>query len=169
MSSGFTATGLNYPLLAIPAYYIFSVTPHIYAVQMLKSAGYKIDNANPRASLAPANVKGKVPDAVFSAYQRTESAQTNNLEQLPLFAAAVLASILAERVSPSIRIGGAAGDLDPTGLATFVGAWFAVRAAYNVAYVRIAEHTKSFVRSGLWAVGTGLAIYQFYKAARVLG
>ncbi|KAK7187530.1 hypothetical protein DPSP01_003790 [Paraphaeosphaeria sporulosa] len=168
MSSGFTATGLNYPLLAIPAYYVFSVVPHAYAMSILKSAGYKVNNSNPKASLSPANVQGKVPDAVFSAYQRAENAQNNNLEQLPLFAAAVLASILAERLSPSIKIGGT-GSLDPTGLATFIGAWFAVRAAYNVAYIQIADHSKSFIRSVLWMTGSGLAIYQFYKAAQVLG
>ncbi|KAF2451624.1 hypothetical protein P171DRAFT_450455 [Karstenula rhodostoma CBS 690.94] len=168
MSSGFTSTGLNYPLLAIPAYYIFSLAPHIYAMNILKSAGYKFNNSNPKASISPANVQGKVPDAVFTAYQRAENAQNNNFEQLPLFAAAVLASILAERVSPSIKIGGS-GSLDPTDLATFVGAWFAVRTAYNVAYVSIADHSKSFIRSGLWAVGSGLAFYQIFKAARVLG
>lgn len=168
MASGFTSTGLNLPLLAIPAYYIFSLTPHIYAMNILKSAGYKVNNANPKASLSPANVKGKVSEATFSVYQRAENAQNNNLEQLPLFAAAVLASILAERLSPSIKIGGT-GSLDPTGLATFIGAWFTVRTAYNAAYISITDHSKSFIRSGLWATGSALAIYQIFKAAQVLG
>ncbi|KAJ4351755.1 uncharacterized protein N0V89_007098 [Didymosphaeria variabile] len=169
MASGFNSTGLNYPLLAIPAYYVFSVTPHIYAMNLLKSAGYKVNNTNPKASLSPANVQGKVPDAVFGKYQRAENAQNNNLEQLPLFAAAVLASILAERVAgPSVKIGGTS-ELDPTGLTMFVGAWFAIRAAYNVAYISIDEHSKSFARSGLWATGSGLAIYQIFKAAQILG
>jgi hypothetical protein len=57
-------SSLNYPLLAIPAYYIFSVFPHIYAGSILSANGYKVDNANPKASLSPAAVKGKVPDAV---------------------------------------------------------------------------------------------------------
>jgi uncharacterized MAPEG superfamily protein len=169
MSSGFSSTGLNYPLLAIPAYYIFSVTPHAYAVAILKSSGYKVDNTNPKASLAPANVKGKVPDAVFTRYQRAENAQNNNLEQLPLFAVAVLASIVAERVAgPSVKIGGT-GDLDPTGLSTFVGAWFAVRIAYNAAYILVEDRAKSFGRSALWGTGSALAIYQIYKAAVILG
>lgn len=169
MASGFSSTGLNYPLLAIPAYYIFSVAPHAYSMGLLKSAGYKVNNSNPKASLSPANVKGKVPDAVFGKYQRAENAQNNNLESLPLFAAAVLASIVAERVAgPSVKIGGTS-DLDPTGLTTFVGAWFAIRTAYNVAYISIEDHSTSFVRSILYGTGVGLAVYQFYKAARVLG
>jgi hypothetical protein len=55
---------LNYPLLAIPAYYIFSVIPHAYASSLLSASGYKVNNANPKASLSPDAVKGKVPDAV---------------------------------------------------------------------------------------------------------
>lgn len=80
----------------------------------------------------------------------------------------MLASLLAERVTGGIKIGGT-GDLDPTGLRTYVGLWFAVRAAYNVAYVGIADRKTSFVRSGLWAAGTVLSIWQVVKAARVLG
>ncbi|KAL1591409.1 hypothetical protein SLS60_012022 [Paraconiothyrium brasiliense] len=169
MASGFNSTGLNYPLLAIPAYYLFSTVPHVYAMNLLKSAGYKINNSNPKASLSPSNLKGKVPDAVFTKYQRAENAQNNNFEQLPLFVAAVLASILAERVAgPSVKIGGT-GDLDPTGLTTFVGAWFAIRTAYNVAYISIDDHSKSFARSALWVTGSGLAFYQIFKAAQILG
>lgn len=55
---------LNYPLLAIPAYYVFSIIPHIYAGSILSAHGYKVNNANPKASLSPSAVKGKVPDAV---------------------------------------------------------------------------------------------------------
>jgi uncharacterized MAPEG superfamily protein len=169
MASGFSSTGLNYPLLAIPAYYIFSITPHAYAAAILNQSGYKVDNTNPKASLSPSAVKGKVPEAVFGRYQRAENAQNNNIEQLPLFAVAVLASIVAERVAgPSIKIGGT-GDLDPTGLTTFVGTFFAVRVAYTAAYVLIEDQAKSFGRSALWAVGSGLSMYQIYKAAQLLG
>jgi hypothetical protein len=56
---------LNYPLLAIPAYYVFSIVPHVYASSILTSAGYKPNNANPKASLSPSTVKGKVPDDVY--------------------------------------------------------------------------------------------------------
>ena len=76
--------------------------------------------------------------------------------------------MLAERVTGGMKIGGTS-TLDPTGLTTYIGAWFAVRAAYNVAYVSIADHKTSFVRSGLWAVGTVLSVWQVVKAARILG
>lgn len=117
---------LNYPLLSIPAYYIFSLVPHIYAGSILSSNGYQVNNANPKASLSPDAVKGKVPDAVFQKYQRAENAQSNNLEQLPLYAAAVLASIIAERVTAKGLGNSAVGD-DVTGLTTFIGAFMAVR------------------------------------------
>jgi uncharacterized MAPEG superfamily protein len=178
-------SSLNYPLLAIPAYYVFSILPHAYASGVLSSAGYKVNNANPKASLSPSAVKGKVPDAVsvnplsnpyihpnpsprFQKYQRAENAQSNNTEQMPLFAAAVLASVIAERATVT-GLGREVANGDATGVKTFVGAWFAVRAMYNVAYVQIADHEKSFIRSLLWAVGSGLAFYQIYKAAALLG
>jgi uncharacterized MAPEG superfamily protein len=87
---------------------------------------------------------------------------------MPIFAAAVLASIIAER-STVTGLGREVVSGDATGLTTFIGAWFAIRAMYNVAYVQIADHDKSFIRSGLWAIGSGLAMYQIYKAAALLG
>lgn len=104
----------------------------------------------------------------FKKYQRAENAQNNNIEQFPIFAAAILASIVAER-STVTGLGRQVANGDATGLSTFVGAWFAVRAAYNIAYVQIDDHSKSFIRSCLWATGTGLAVYQIYKAAALLG
>lgn len=59
-----SASSLNYPLLAIPAYYVFSVVPHMYAASILAGAGYKVNNANPKSSGSSEAVKGKVPDAV---------------------------------------------------------------------------------------------------------
>lgn len=59
------SNSLNYPLLAIPAYYVFSLIPHGYAGSLLSSNGYKVNNANPKASLSPDAVKGKVPDAMY--------------------------------------------------------------------------------------------------------
>lgn len=93
---------------------------------MLSANGYQINNANPKASLAPNAVKGKVPDAVFQKYQRAQNAQNNNLEQLPLYATAVLASIIAERATGK-GLGNAVVGNDVTGLTTFVGAFMAVR------------------------------------------
>ncbi|CAN9080373.1 unnamed protein product [Alternaria alternata] len=163
-----SSNSLNYPLLAIPAYYVFSLVPHMYAGSILSANGYKVNNANPKASLSPDAVKGKVPDAVFQKYQRAENAQSNNIEQLPLFAVAVIASIIAERTTAT-GIGREVVSGDATGLTTFVSAFFAIRAAYAVSYVQIADHSKSFIRSSFWAIGFGLSAYQIYKAAAILG
>ncbi|KAF2661109.1 hypothetical protein K491DRAFT_711023 [Lophiostoma macrostomum CBS 122681] len=159
---------LNYPLLAIPAFYLFSMVPHMYATSLLVSSGYKPNNSNPKASLSPSALQGKVPDAVLKKFQRAESSHSNNIENLPLFAAAVLASIIAERSTAKGLANVAASD-DVTGLTTFVAAWFAVRAAYTAAYITIDDHSLSFIRSTLWAIGSGLAGYQIYKAAQILG
>jgi uncharacterized MAPEG superfamily protein len=87
---------------------------------------------------------------------------------MPIFAVAILASLFAER-STLTGLGREVASGNATGLTTFVAAWFAVRTAYVLAYVNIAEHSKSFIRSLLWATGTGLAFYQIYKAAALLG
>ncbi|KAH6648278.1 membrane-associated, eicosanoid/glutathione metabolism protein [Truncatella angustata] len=163
-----SSNSLNYPLLAIPAYYVFSLVPHVYTGVLLRSNGYRVNNANPKASLSPSAVQGKVPDAVFQKYQRAENAHSNNMEQLPLFASAVLASIIAERATLK-GFGESVRGEDPTGVLAFIGTWFIVRALYNVAYIQIADRSKSFLRSALWAVGSGLAGYQIYKAAQILG
>jgi len=162
------STSLNYPLLAVPAYYVFSLLPHVYSNILLQSSGYKVNNANPKASITPSAVQGKVPDAVFQKYQRAENAQANNLEQMPLFAVAILASIIAERSSFK-GAGSTITGHDPTGLRTFLPAFFAVRTAYTLAYIHISDHAKGFIRSALWMIGVGLSCTQVYKAAQILG
>ena len=104
----------------------------------------------------------------FRKYQRAENAQANNLEQLPLFAVAILASIVAEKLSVA-GLGKNTVHKDATGLTTFIGIWFLVRALYGIAYVQITDHSTSFVRSGIYSVGGGLAFWQIYKAAVMLG
>jgi len=163
-----SSSELKYSLLSIPAYYVFSIIPHAYTNSLLSANGYKPNNANPKASLSPSAVQGKVPDAVFQKYQRAENAQSNNMEQLPLYVAAILASIIAER-STAGGLGITAIGQETTGLTTFIASWFAVRTLYNIAYVQISDHTTSFFRSTMWAVGSGLAGYQIYKAAQILG
>jgi uncharacterized MAPEG superfamily protein len=90
------------------------------------------------------------------------------MEQMPLFAVAVLSSIIAERATAT-GLGRVVANGDATGLTTFIGAWFAIRAMYNVAYISISSHEMSPIRSALWALGSGLTIYQIYKAAALLG
>lgn len=98
----------------------------MYASSILASAGYKVNNANPKASLSADAVKGRVPDEVIQKYERTENAQSNNIEQLTLHAAAVLASIIADRLT--VRgMGNAAVNDDVTGLTIFITAFMAVR------------------------------------------
>jgi hypothetical protein len=93
---------------------------------------------------------------------------SNNQEQMPIFIAAILASIIAERTTAAGGLNRIA-DVDATGISTFIASWFAIRTVYNVAYISISDYSLSFIRSGAWASGFGLAAYQIYKAAQVLG
>ena len=81
----------------------------------------------------------------------------------------MLASVFAQKISGARDIGVKHDLEDPTGLKVFIPAWFAVRALYNVAYISIEDDSTSFVRSALWMLGSGLAGYQIYKAAVLLG
>lgn len=155
---------LFHPILAIPAYQIFCFLPHAYASRVLASHGYKIDTSNPRTTMAASAVQGKVPDAALQKSQRAKAAEANCFEHMPIFAAAVLASIVANRLSAQE----AEGD-DIVGLTKFIAWWFALRSAFVVAYVSISNPKISLVRSALWAAGLVLLCAQFYSVAKVLG
>jgi len=87
---------------------------------------------------------------------------------MPLFAAAIIASVIAERTTAT-GLAREAINRDATGLTTFISAWFVVRSLYVGSYIAIDDHAKSFIRSSFWAIGTVLAFYQIYTAAALLG
>ncbi|KAI5361387.1 Putative membrane-associated, eicosanoid/glutathione metabolism (MAPEG) protein [Septoria linicola] len=161
-----SSSSINYPLLSIPAYYLFSIVPHIYAQSLLATSGYKINAADPKSSIAPERLKGKVPEAVLGKVQRAEAAQNNNYEQQALFAVAVLSSVFAQKLTAAGLVG---GDEDVTGLKTFIAAFFAARSAYVISYIQIASPSKAPIRSAFYTVGAVLSFYQIYKAATLLG
>lgn len=163
------SSALNYPLLSIPAYYVLSLAPHVFANSYIISHGFKPDNSNPHSASQGQKLSEKLPPNVVAKYERAESCHRNSIENLPLYTAAVFAGLLAERTTATGLIKGPDQGQQVTGLMGFVAAWFAVRSLYTVAYLQIESREKSFIRSGLWAVGTGLCIHQIYRAACVIG
>ena len=114
--------------------------------------------------MATSAVQGKVPDAALKKSQRAKAAEANCLEHMPIFAAAVLASTIANRFSAQQG----SGD-DVVGLTNFIASWFALRSAFVVAYISISNPKTSFIRSALWFGGLVLLCAQFYSVAKVLG
>ncbi len=82
----------NYSLYAIPAAWVLSIAPHFYAVSLANKVS-KFDNTNPRH--AAVDLAAKMSKEQLATFERAEAAQQNGFENLPFFAAAVLAGNLA--------------------------------------------------------------------------
>ncbi|KAI4764123.1 hypothetical protein E4T45_14499, partial [Aureobasidium sp. EXF-8846] len=88
----------DYSLLAIPAFTILAIVPHAYALSTVKKHT-QWSNANGRGEGNIQHVKKTLPPAVFSTYERAEAAHKNSMETLPLFIAATLSGVFAEKLT----------------------------------------------------------------------
>lgn len=173
----------SYALLSIPAYYILCIAPHAYAVSLASNSPSNTktpssaskpepawNNANPRSALTAQGLQKRLSPATFSRFERAEAAHKNNIENLPLFVAAVLASVLAEKVGSVGGVGGVAGVLGgkDVGTMTFVTGWFAARVLYTLLYINTATVEKSHARSMIFVAGTFWAFWQIWTAASAL-
>jgi uncharacterized MAPEG superfamily protein len=148
----------NLTILAIPAYYAFAVIPHMYAIHVAtKNRPLEWDNRAPRSSEHKAAIKESIGEEAYGRYERAEGAHANALEQLPLFATAVI-------------VGNAAGlpRKGWFGLDMFVGTWFAIRALHTVSYIAATTKQAAWAKTGVWAASMGMTFTVFTKAARVL-
>ncbi|MCJ1379354.1 hypothetical protein MMC17_002455 [Xylographa soralifera] len=145
----------NFSIYAIPAFWLLALLPHNYAIYTIKSANNgKWDNSNPRSSNWDKNIQSTVPAECFRRYERATAAHKNGMENLALFATAIV-------------LGNMAG-LEAATLNTMAGAVLALRAVYNVVYVTVGDTRKSFARTGVWAASVGCCFYLIIKAGNVL-
>jgi hypothetical protein len=71
----------NLSILAIPAYYILSLLPHGYALNVATQGQLiKWDNRNPRSSDLKAKLKERLPAKEFAKYERLEACHANGME-----------------------------------------------------------------------------------------
>ncbi|KAH7385624.1 hypothetical protein BKA66DRAFT_461661 [Pyrenochaeta sp. MPI-SDFR-AT-0127] len=146
----------NPSILAIPAYYILSIVPHSLAINVASQGKLGAwDNRNPRSTDMKARLKQRLPGEVYAKYERLEACHANGMENLPLFASAVILGNLA--------------GLKKDDLTTFVASFLAVRIAYTVAYITTKTQGPTFIRSGLWAAGMSLCFRTIIQAAKALG
>ena len=82
------------------------------------------DNVNARGEAHLQHLKQKLPAPVFAKFERAEAAHKNSVENFPLFAAAIGAGLLAEKVAKQ-----------DVGNAQFAGTWLAIRTLYTLLYV----------------------------------
>jgi uncharacterized MAPEG superfamily protein len=87
--SSTTPTPYNYSLQAIPAAFIFALTPHIYSqARLIYETKNQMSKAAPRTNLE--TWKSKLPAANWDHLVRARGAHLNSLEVFPLFAAAMV-------------------------------------------------------------------------------
>ncbi|PNS18402.1 hypothetical protein CAC42_6219 [Sphaceloma murrayae] len=157
----------NLAIVSIPAYFIFSLVPHTYAVGIAAKGNIAtLDNRNPRSTTFIDSLRQKLTPDEFARYERCESAHKNNLESFPLFASAVLAGLLADGVGKG---GVLTGEVAGKGTLRFVYSWFAVRTLFNVLYISTSNNKYTWIRSAVFFAGVGLAAQQFWRAAQILG
>jgi uncharacterized MAPEG superfamily protein len=128
---------VNYSLLAIPAHWLISLVPHSYAMQLVKGAtNGRWNNANPKGSSWAAELQRSVPADILARHERAEAAHRNGLENLPIFAAAVLAA----------NVAGLDRGLVDAHAAVFLG----LRVVYTLIYINVGKGKASFARTGVW-------------------
>ena len=140
---------------AIFFYYILTLFPHVYAAYILNSAGVKPDNTNPRSADVASSIKRKLPLKIFAKYERAEAAHKNGMENMALFMGAVILGNLAHL-----------GAAELNGIAW---AYIGTRVLYTAAYIGFSTARLSYIRSGIWAVGTVLCLYLIARSGTRLG
>lgn len=139
----------NYTILSIPAMWLTVLVPHTYAISYIKKHNNgRFDNANSKGHAWNAKLQSTIPADVLARYERAESAHRNGFENLPLFAAGVLAASWA-------------------GVDVSWSAWAYVglRVLYNYIYINASSVKKSFTRTGIWAVSSLVCLSLYVRAA----
>lgn len=102
-------------------------------LQLLKHISYAIStvskqtqwsNANGRGESNVQHLKKTLPAAVFATYERAEAAHKNSFESMPLFIAATLSGVFAEKLTRT-----------DVGNAQFSAIFLGIRALYTILYV----------------------------------
>lgn len=86
----------NYSIYAIPAFYFLALVPQFYSTVLINRAtNGRFDNANPRGASFSETCKKSLDKATLGRFERAKAAHTNALENLPLFASAVICANMA--------------------------------------------------------------------------
>ncbi|KAH3952780.1 hypothetical protein HBI56_134250 [Parastagonospora nodorum] len=149
----------NLSILAIPAYYVLSVLPHSYALNVATGGQLtKWDNRNPRSSTLKSKLKDRLSAEEFAKYERLEACHANGMENMPLFTAAVVLGNMAGLKKQGLD-----------GLNGFAGLFLAVRLLYTGVYATHQTQGPTAARSVLWFTGVALCFRTIIRAARALG
>ncbi|KAL4954742.1 hypothetical protein BDW69DRAFT_162555 [Aspergillus filifer] len=144
----------NYYIHSIAAAYGLAMVPHAYYfVKMMANANGVASNILPRENLT--TLKAKLPAEVWSSLAKARGAHLNAMENLPLFAAAMLAGNVAK--------------LPASELNTLSLEYLGARLLYMAAYMGARGEAFSYVRTGLWAWSVSIPLLALVKAGNALG
>ncbi|OJJ59878.1 hypothetical protein ASPSYDRAFT_903118 [Aspergillus sydowii CBS 593.65] len=147
-----TPTPTNYSVHSIVAAYGVGLIPHgYYFVKMMANANGMASNILPRENLS--NLKGKVTDKVWTRLAKARGAHLNAMENVPLFAVAMLAGNVAKLPTKELNV----LSLE------YIG----VRLLYMATYMGARSEAISYVRTGLWAWSVSIPILALIKAGNI--
>ncbi|KAL4878406.1 hypothetical protein BJY04DRAFT_195953 [Aspergillus karnatakaensis] len=142
----------NYSVHSIVAAYGLGMLPHgYYFVKMMANAKGLASNILPRENLN--TLKGKVPAQIWTQLAKAHGAHLNAMENLPLFAVAMLAGNVAK--------------LPTSELNTLSLEYLGARLLYMATYMGARSEAVSYVRTGLWAWSISIPIMALVKAGNV--
>jgi uncharacterized MAPEG superfamily protein len=154
-----TGTHPNYSILAIPAYWVLSVAPHAGAIWLASQGNLKnYNNVSPRSDKHRVAVKERLSAEQYARFERIEAASANSLENLPLFATAIVLGNLAGFKKEGWK-----------GLYGFAAAFLALRTLHTATYISTTDNAASYLRSGLWVSSSVLCLNVITKSALALG
>lgn len=148
-------SNVNVSIAAIPAYCFINLLCHLYATSLLISADKErkvYDNRNPRDA-SPETLRRTLGPPTYETYTRAKAAHTNGNENLPLFAAAMLAGNFAH--------------LDQRALNIAAAAIIVMRVLYSLSYITAKSRGQSYIRSLIWMGTMGIKFYVLIKASMV--
>ncbi|KAF2120551.1 hypothetical protein BDV96DRAFT_641224 [Lophiotrema nucula] len=149
----------NPSILAIPAYYMLSVLPHSYALGVAtRGKVLTWDNRNPRSTDLKVRLKKDLDPDTYALYERAEACHANGMENLPLFATAVILGNMAGLKKEGLG-----------GMTGFAATYLAIRVVYTAVYLGVKTNGPTIARSGLWIAGFSLCFRIIFKAAKALG
>ena len=87
------STACNWSFQAIPAAFLYGMVPHsYYIVRLMQATKGQMSNSMPRTNLDA--WKGKISTELWNHLARVRGAHLNSMEVFPLFAAAVVSTLL---------------------------------------------------------------------------
>lgn len=93
----------NYSIHAIPAAYIFALSPQLYVfARAMKASNYTATNITPRLNID--NLRGKINNNTWQTLVRARGAHLNGLEGFGIFGIAMVRLVTSSTILPALSL-----------------------------------------------------------------